>query len=615
MVLLSLMACLLPPEAVDERLDADGDGFDAVELGGTDCNDADASIHPGATELCDDVDRNCDEEAGASDGDGDGFPGCEECDDANAGVNPNATEVCDDAGVDEDCDGLVNDADDSVDLSSGTAFYVDADGDGEGSRADASVFACELQYGLAVDNGDCDDTDPFIPMPHEWCINGLDENCAGSGGPDWECGQSIKLPSLSATFVGSDNSELGSGLVFLPDIDGDGLDDFALGSPGVAGSAGAVYLFSGRVRGELTPDNAFATLTGQRAGDLTGSLLATGDPDLDGDLELFVSAAGADLLQGDGAWFVVELDLEEGDTREITYGLPHVHGHSVGSVPWLGGINAMVTTSDTVVIGFLPAFGATGAVGAYTHALVGSDSLATADWSIQTSTTIVPRVGGLQYVDLDGDGVEDLVGAEKGGPKAGFILGPFSGVMAAEFDHEVSLEGQTAVGQPSAVGDFDGDGAPELALTSVDAVNPGSGFYDRLWILRDLAGEPSVSWQFEGLEDSSKGAAFRGLEMADVDDDTADDVIWGMSGEEMVWQIYSGLPPGTYTRADLEGDPSHAMVQIEPASTLTNQFGADLAVGGDVNGDGRPDVLIGDRWWGGPSVKEGRAWLMLGGRW
>ncbi len=52
-----------------------------------------------------------------------------DCDDANGDIHPDATEVCDDADTDEDCDGLADDADDSVDLAGGVDWYADADAD------------------------------------------------------------------------------------------------------------------------------------------------------------------------------------------------------------------------------------------------------------------------------------------------------------------------------------------------------------------------------------------------------------------------------------------------------------------------------------------------------
>lgn len=104
-------------------VDDDGDGFDAYQ---DDCNDADASVHPGATEVCGDgVDNDCDgtvdncaattpdpvpvatNEGWYTDEDGDGSPRQDDCDDNNPDVHPNATEICDDK-IDNDCDGTVD---------------------------------------------------------------------------------------------------------------------------------------------------------------------------------------------------------------------------------------------------------------------------------------------------------------------------------------------------------------------------------------------------------------------------------------------------------------------------------------------------------------------------
>jgi hypothetical protein len=162
------------------QTDNDGDG----SIVGADCDDADPGRFPGNPELCDGVDQDCDEEIdedpsdGATyylDGDGDGFGGeavvaCAQpegsvsvegdCDDSNAAINPDAQEVCDDAGigVDEDCDGFSNDADDDVLPSSQTEFYPDEDGDGYGD-GDSPTLACAQPPDLIADGTDCDDTD------------------------------------------------------------------------------------------------------------------------------------------------------------------------------------------------------------------------------------------------------------------------------------------------------------------------------------------------------------------------------------------------------------------------------------------------------------------------
>jgi hypothetical protein len=175
--------------------DVDGDGFFSFE----DCDDANPAIFPGATEMCDGIDNDCDglidnhliTTTYYVDADGDGF-GADlgvidtclvaapagyvtnnfDCDDQNPAIYPNATEICD--GIDNDCNSLADD---------GLTFfthYTDGDGDGFGD-ATAPISTCINQAPVGyVDNGlDCDDGNPDInPGAAEMC-DGIDNNCNG----------------------------------------------------------------------------------------------------------------------------------------------------------------------------------------------------------------------------------------------------------------------------------------------------------------------------------------------------------------------------------------------------------------------------------------------------
>jgi len=102
--------------------DADGDGYNDAACGGNDCDDGDFFVNPGVAEVCDDgIDNNCDgniDEGCSScpDADGDGYEdaacGGTDCDDGNFFVNPGAVEICDD-GIDNDCNGDI-DGDDAA---------------------------------------------------------------------------------------------------------------------------------------------------------------------------------------------------------------------------------------------------------------------------------------------------------------------------------------------------------------------------------------------------------------------------------------------------------------------------------------------------------------------
>jgi len=200
----------IPYDGIDQDCDGadltdvDGDGFDAAEAGGSDCDDEDATVNPGATEVCTGVDDDCDGQIDDDDDsvtgqftwylddDADSYGvsdlmllGCEQptgyapdrddCDDADGAVNPGADESC--TGVDDDCDGLVDDADDSV--TGRPSWYTDQDGDGWGDPSDA-VELCEQPESRVPDGGDCDDADPAVnPEAEERCDGVVDDDCDG----------------------------------------------------------------------------------------------------------------------------------------------------------------------------------------------------------------------------------------------------------------------------------------------------------------------------------------------------------------------------------------------------------------------------------------------------
>ena len=100
-----------------------------------------------------------------------------DCNDGNIAVLPGATEICD--GLDNDCDGPVDDADTDVEVSGGVIHYADSDLDGVGAQA-TQEESCALPAGRVTNAGDCDDGDDRIhPGADEWC-DGIDGDCDGA---------------------------------------------------------------------------------------------------------------------------------------------------------------------------------------------------------------------------------------------------------------------------------------------------------------------------------------------------------------------------------------------------------------------------------------------------
>ena len=81
---------------------------------------------------------------------------------------PGAAEVCD--GIDNNCDGR-------IDEGLGITIYADADGDGYGD-ANTSMVSCSAPTGFVTDTTDCDDTNANInPGASEILYNGIDDDC------------------------------------------------------------------------------------------------------------------------------------------------------------------------------------------------------------------------------------------------------------------------------------------------------------------------------------------------------------------------------------------------------------------------------------------------------
>ena len=139
-----------------------------------DCDDTNPSYHPGATEAdcTDPADYNCDLSTGYADVDGDDEPACEDCNDNDININSAATESCN--AVDDDCDGLIDEAG----ATGESTWYLDADEDNYG-RSSLSQLSCTQPAGYVANSGDCDDLEPLAyPGATEVCDE-IDNNCTG----------------------------------------------------------------------------------------------------------------------------------------------------------------------------------------------------------------------------------------------------------------------------------------------------------------------------------------------------------------------------------------------------------------------------------------------------
>ena len=97
-----------------------------------------------------------------------------DCDDGSAAVYPGATEVCN--SVDDDCDGDVDDDDSSLNVATG-ALLPRFDSDTYGSGLSPKM-ACSMPAGYVANADDCDDSAGVNPGATEAC-NTYDDDCDG----------------------------------------------------------------------------------------------------------------------------------------------------------------------------------------------------------------------------------------------------------------------------------------------------------------------------------------------------------------------------------------------------------------------------------------------------
>ena len=282
--------------------DADGDGVSADE----DCDDNDASIFPGAEELCDEVDNNCDDVVDEGfDADGDGYWSADECefgddcDDSESSANPNGTEIPYD-GIDQDCvDGDLVDVDGDG-FDSDQAGGDDCDDDDSAINPDAEEIPKndidEDCNGVDSYDGDadgyddedfggedCDDEDPSVnPDAIDWMNDGVDSNCDG---PD---GDEVSLDDTSVMVLGITDTngipDYAGYDVELCDLDADGIGDILVNAPFSTGYEGRTGIFYGSGSANWNDSMALSTADTLIAGD-TGDFIGWGSScgDFDGD--------------------------------------------------------------------------------------------------------------------------------------------------------------------------------------------------------------------------------------------------------------------------------------------------------------------------------------------
>ena len=197
------------------------------------------------------------------------------------------------------------------------------------------------------------------------------------------------------------------------------------------------------------------------------------------------------------------------------------------------------------------------------------------DSRIDFTTGVGPE--GIVIGDIDGDGKPDLsVAIFHGTSVAVFRNTGITGTISAS-SFALAVDFFTGMGSNPynvAIGDIDGDGKPDLAVTN------GSGNY--VSVFRNTSSPGSISTgSFDAQIDYITGNSPHGVAFADLDGDSKLDLAIANSNSNTISVLRNTSIPGSFTTGSFAAKVDYTNNE-SPMSTAI----------GDLDGDGKPDLVV-----------------------
>ena len=629
--------------------DTDSDGY----TGADDCDETNAAVNIGATEVCGDgIDNDCDGVGDVTttwyaDGDGDAYgdtavssDSCAQpsgyvadntdCLDTDNFTYPGAPEACD--GVDNDSDGLIDDG-----ATGSNTYYADADGDTYGDAGTSVTGSCTAPTGYVADNTDCDDAAGTVnPGEAEVCNDGIDNDCDAGTTCEWGGSQKVSDNYDFRCYGDVVSYAVGTSIADDGDFDGDGYDDVVVGHgffDNTGTDNGRAMLFYGPVNADQLIADRDLTINGDATanGDQFGSSSHfMGDLNGDGADELMVSAwkNGSDdrgtaylFLGADAptsytdAWATFSTgtandftgqaidagDIDGNGTPDVMVG---AHGRSsnagvlgVWNSSAIGGGAEALTTDATFVITGVSASDTLGYAAVMREDVDGDGN---ADLLIGAPASSSTTVAGTAYLFY---GVDSMSGTQSASTADGILTG---GTAADRFGLAVAMLGDT---------DFDGQNDFVVTADKQDGAASDAGaayvFTSAVTGSHTAASTATTTYRGEVASDFF-GRSAAGI--GDVNDDGYTDMMVGatawdlgtISGAGAAYLFYGPFATGTQSASGYDAQFT--------GSNGSDAVGYAVAGGGDVNADGIPDFMISATSWDSFGLlNAGAAWLYYGG--
>jgi len=467
-------------------------------------------------------------------------------------------------------------------------------------------------------------------------------------GDEVNTGGNLTCPSSKggkATNVGA--SDFPGFSVAVGDVNGDGIPDLVIGAPASGnGSAGAVYVVFGQLNGFQSPislpslngTNGFV-INGITVNDQTGFSVAVGDVNGDGigDIIIGANAASPNGHTGAGSVFVVYGQSSGWASSFNLSSLNGANGFRINGVTNYAYAGSSVAAGDVngdgkadIIIGAPYAYTSPSPGTGSVYVVYGSTSLTSTPYDLTSSGALINGTNGFQINgitnksltgfavaagDFNGDGIADiLIGAPSWntnnmignvyalyGHKSPWI-NPFN-LSALDGNNGFVITGNAAndlFGSALAIGDINGDGIGDIII-GAPTVGTGGAVYAGFG--------KTAKWNrvngFSGLT-GTNGFRLTGISAADqfgysvavgdINGDGVGDLIVGARGRQANGQSLSGA---TYVIFGNNAWLANSTVSVNG----TNGFELDGAVpltlsgtavaAGDINGDGRTDVIVG----------------------